>query len=39
MGWYTDKNCKKKATDIKVGTTGDKVYYAKWVLNKETTQK
>ncbi|MCQ2518994.1 MAG: InlB B-repeat-containing protein [Lachnospiraceae bacterium] len=33
MGFYTDKSCKKKATDLKVGTTGDKVFYAKWKAN------
>lgn len=30
LGWYTDAACKKKATDIKAGTTGNKTYYAKW---------
>jgi uncharacterized repeat protein (TIGR02543 family) len=30
QGWYTDKNCKKKATGITAGTTGNKTFYAKW---------
>ena len=34
LGWYTDKNCKKRAKNIEVGTTGNKVFYAKWKLNK-----
>ena len=33
MGWYTDAKCKKKASDLKAGTTGDKTFYAKWVAN------
>lgn len=34
LGFYTDKACKKKATNLKVGSTGDKVIYVKWVPNK-----
>ena len=30
QGWYTDKNCKKKAAGITAGTTGNKTFYAKW---------
>lgn len=30
MGWYSDKKCKKKVTQIKKGTTGNKTLYAKW---------
>lgn len=30
LGWYTDAACRRKAADIKVGTTGNKTYYAKW---------
>ena len=33
LGWYTDAKCKKKASDLKAGTTGDKTFYAKWVAN------
>lgn len=33
-GWYTDKACKKKAGNIKEGTTGDKTFYAKMTPNK-----
>ncbi len=34
LGFYTDKACKKKATDLKPGTTGNKIFYAKWKVNK-----
>ena len=30
VGWYTDKKCTKKASNIKEGTTGNKTFYAKW---------
>lgn len=30
VGWYTDKKCTKKASDVKEGTTGNKTFYAKW---------
>lgn len=30
VGWYSDKKCKKKVTQIKKGTTGNKTLYAKW---------
>lgn len=30
MGWYSDKKCKNKVTQIKKGTTGNKTLYAKW---------
>jgi len=34
LGWYTDPKYKKKASNIiKAGSTGNKVYYAKWKLN------
>ena len=29
-GWYADKKYKKKVTQIKKGTTGNKILYAKW---------
>lgn len=29
-GWYTNKKCTKKATSIKQGSSGAKVFYAKW---------
>ena len=35
-GWYSDKKCKKKATQIAKGSIGDKTYYAKWTPNKYT---
>ena len=34
LGFYTDEACRKKATDLKVGTTGDITFYAKWQANK-----
>ncbi|MBR5565006.1 MAG: leucine-rich repeat protein [Roseburia sp.] len=34
LGWYSDKNCKKRVYNIEVGSTGDKILYAKWKLNK-----
>ena len=30
LGWYTDARLKKKATGIKAGSKGNKVFYAKW---------
>lgn len=30
MGWYSDKACTKKVTGIKVGSDGNKKFYAKW---------
>jgi len=38
VGWYTDKNCKKKVSTpaIKAGSTGNKTFYAKWAANKYT---
>ena len=33
-GWYSDKACKKKVTQIKKGSTGSKTFYAKWVKKK-----
>jgi uncharacterized repeat protein (TIGR02543 family) len=30
LGWFTDEACTIAATDIPVGTTGDKTFYAKW---------
>lgn len=29
-GWYTDKQCRKKVTAIKKGSSGQKTLYAKW---------
>ncbi len=33
LGFYTDKKLKKKAKDLKAGTTGNKTFYAKWKAN------
>ena len=30
QGWYSDKKCTKKVTQIKKGRTGDITLYAKW---------
>ena len=30
VGWYSDKKCTKKVTQIKKGSTGNKTLYAKW---------
>lgn len=30
-GWYRDKKLKKRVSQIKKGSTGNKTYYAKWV--------
>lgn len=30
-GWYTDKSLKKRVSQIKQGSTGNREYYAKWV--------
>lgn len=38
MGWYTDAKLTKKATEIKPGTTGDKIFYAKWTPVKYKVQ-
>ncbi|MGN0142497.1 MAG: InlB B-repeat-containing protein [Roseburia sp.] len=35
-GWYSDKDCTKKVTQIKKGSTGNKTLYAKWTANKYT---
>lgn len=32
-GWYTDAKCKKKITQIKKGSVGNKTLYAKWTAN------
>lgn len=32
-GWYADKQYSKKVTAIKAGSTGEKVFYAKWKKN------
>ena len=29
-GWYTDKTGGTKVTEVPAGSTGDKVYYARW---------
>ena len=33
-GWYYDADFTSRATKIKANTTGNKVFYAKWVANK-----
>lgn len=33
-GWYKDKNCTKKVTRIKKGSTGNLTLYAKWTKKK-----
>lgn len=35
-GWYSDKKCTKKVTQIKKGSTGNKTFYAKWEKKKYT---
>lgn len=30
-GWYTDAKCKKRVSQLKKGSIGNKKYYAKWV--------
>lgn len=35
-GWYTDKKCTKKVTEIKKGSSGKVTLYAKWTANKYT---
>lgn len=35
-GWYTDKNYKKKITQIKKGSIGNITLYAKWTVNSYT---
>ena len=30
VGWYSDKKCTKKVTQIKKGSTGNITLYAKW---------
>ena len=35
-GWYLDKKCTKKVTQIKKGSTGNKTLYAKWGKTKYT---
>ena len=35
-GWYTDKKCTKKITQIKKGTTKNYTLYAKWAKKKYT---
>lgn len=32
-GWYTDVKCKKRITQIKKGSVGNKTLYAKWTAN------
>ncbi len=34
MGWYTSSSYKTKVTKISKGTTGNKVFYAKWNINR-----
>ncbi len=33
-GWYSDKKCTKKVTQIKKGSTGNVILYAKWAKKK-----
>ncbi len=33
-GWYTNKKCTAKITQIKKGSSGNKTLYAKWIPNK-----
>lgn len=36
-GWYTNEACTEgKTTKIETGTTGDKIFYAKWMINEYT---
>lgn len=35
-GWYSDAKFKTKVTQIKAGSSGDKIFYAKWTINKYT---
>lgn len=37
-GWFSDSKFKKKATQIKKGSTGNKTFYAKWTANKYTVR-
>ncbi|SFB73880.1 InlB B-repeat-containing protein [Butyrivibrio sp. YAB3001] len=37
-GWFSDKNFKNKVTQIPKGSTGNKVFYAKWTANKYTVE-
>lgn len=36
LGWYSDKGFRTKVTTIKAGTTGNKVFYAKWATTQYT---
>ena len=36
LGWYKDKKYKKKITNIKTGSTGNKTLYAKWKVDTYT---
>lgn len=33
-GWYKDKKCTKRVTQVKKGSTGNLTFYAKWQINK-----
>ena len=35
-GWYTEAGFTNKVTEIATGSTGDKIFYAKWTENKST---
>ena len=35
-GWYSDKNFRRKVTGISAGTTGDKIFYARWAATHYT---
>lgn len=37
-GWYSDIQCKKRVTEIKKGTRGNKTLYAKWTPNRYTVK-
>ena len=34
QGWYTNSNFKSRIKEVKSGTTGSKILYGKWVLNR-----
>ena len=33
-GWYKDKKCTRRVTQVKKGTIGNLTFYAKWQINK-----
>ncbi len=36
VGWYSDRTFNNKVTEIALGTTGNKTFYAKWTANENT---